>query len=73
MGLEKRTRYIFTDEGGRKRFFDAEDAVGRWRYITDELFRERAADAETAARIQSLSGELRRWLPPAKRGEPGVR
>ena len=40
--------------------------------ITDELFRARAADTETAARIQSLSGELRRWLPPAKRGEPGT-
>jgi cell division protein ZapA len=37
--------------------------------ITDELFRARAVDEETAARIQSLSGELRRWLPPAKRGE----
>jgi len=41
--------------------------------ITDELFRARAADGEAAARIQSLSGELRRWLPPAKRGEPGAR
>jgi cell division protein ZapA len=38
--------------------------------ITDELFQARAADESTAARIQSLSGELRRWLPPAKRGEP---
>jgi cell division protein ZapA len=35
--------------------------------ITDELFRNRAADAQTAERIRSLSGELRRWLPPAKR------
>lgn len=38
--------------------------------ITDELFRARAVDQETAARIRSLSGELRRWLPPAKRGDP---
>jgi cell division protein ZapA len=37
--------------------------------ITDELFRARAADDATAARIQSLSGEMRRWLPPAKRGD----
>jgi cell division protein ZapA len=35
--------------------------------ITDELFKFRAADEATAARIRSLSGELRRWLPPAKR------
>lgn len=35
--------------------------------ITDELFKERAKNAEVAARMQSLSGELRRWLPPAKR------
>ena len=28
-----------------------------------------AADEETAERIRSLSGELRRWLPPAKRGD----
>lgn len=36
--------------------------------IADELFQARAADAATAKRIRSLSGELRRWLPPAKRG-----
>ena len=41
--------------------------------ITDELFRMKAADEASAARIQSLSGELRRWLPPAKRGETPVR
>lgn len=35
--------------------------------ITDELFKARAADEATAARLRSLSGELRRWLPPAKR------
>lgn len=37
--------------------------------ITDELFKARAADEQTAARIHSLAGELRRWLPPAKRGD----
>ena len=35
--------------------------------ITDELFKARAGDEATAARMRSLSGELRRWLPPAKR------
>ena len=37
--------------------------------ITDELFRERAGNEEMAEAMQGLSGELRRWLPPAKRGE----
>lgn len=37
--------------------------------ITDELFRERAAHEALSAEMQSLSGELRRWLPPGKRGE----
>lgn len=35
--------------------------------ITDELFKEREKSAEVADRMRSLSGELRRWLPPAKR------
>jgi cell division protein ZapA len=35
--------------------------------ITDELFKERDKGAEVAERMRSLSGELRRWLPPAKR------
>lgn len=35
--------------------------------ITDELFKERNRQAELAERMRSLSGELRRWLPPAKR------
>ena len=39
--------------------------------ITDELFRMRATDADLAARMRSLSGELRRWLPPAKRASTG--
>jgi cell division protein ZapA len=38
--------------------------------ITDELFRERAASDEVAASMSNLSSEMRRWLPPAKRGEP---
>jgi cell division protein ZapA len=35
--------------------------------ITDELFRERAAVEDVAEEMRSLSGELRRWLPPSKR------
>ena len=38
--------------------------------ITDELFRERAGNAEMAGAMEDLSSELRRWLPPGKRGEP---
>jgi cell division protein ZapA len=37
--------------------------------ITDELFRERAANGDMAAAMDDLSSELRRWLPPGKRGE----
>jgi cell division protein ZapA len=37
--------------------------------ITDELFRERAAQQELSAEMRGLSSELRRWLPPGKRGE----
>ena len=37
--------------------------------ITDELFREREGQAAAADQMRSLSGELRRWLPPGKRGE----
>jgi cell division protein ZapA len=37
--------------------------------ITDELFRERAGNAEMAGAMEDLSSELRRWLPPGKRGE----
>jgi cell division protein ZapA len=36
--------------------------------ITDELFRERAGNTEMAEAMNSLSGEMKRWLPPAKRG-----
>lgn len=37
--------------------------------ITDELFREREAQQALAEEMLTLSGELRRWLPPGKRGE----
>ncbi len=37
--------------------------------ITDERFRDRADRDELAGSMQSLSSELRRWLPPGKRGE----
>ena len=36
--------------------------------ITDELFKVRAGNAEMAEVMNGLSGELRRWLPPGKRG-----
>lgn len=35
--------------------------------ITDELFKMRATDESVADRMRLLSGEMRRWLPPAKR------
>jgi len=35
--------------------------------ITDELFKEREKSVAVGERMRSLSGELRRWLPPAKR------
>lgn len=37
--------------------------------ITDELFRERSAHGELGEEMRMLSSELRRWLPPGKRGE----
>ncbi len=39
--------------------------------VTDELFRARRADSETAARIGALADDLARLLPPAKRGPRG--
>lgn len=36
--------------------------------ITAELFKEREAGLALADRMEGLSGELRRWLPPGKRG-----
>ncbi|HUF28404.1 MAG TPA: cell division protein ZapA [Gemmatimonadaceae bacterium] len=38
--------------------------------ITDELFKAREASAELTTGMRSLGNEVRRWLPPAKRGEP---
>ena len=37
--------------------------------ITDELFDARDAGEELAASMRRLSGEIRPWLPPAKRKE----
>jgi len=37
--------------------------------ITDELFRERAERGDLAESMRGLSSEMRRWLPPGKRGE----
>ena len=39
--------------------------------ITGELFEAREG-SDMTARIQGLSAEVRRFLPPAKRGEPVV-
>ncbi|MBA4070638.1 MAG: hypothetical protein C0497_02205 [Gemmatimonas sp.] len=36
--------------------------------ITDELFSARKGQEEMADSMRTLSGELRRWLPPTKRG-----
>jgi len=38
--------------------------------IADELFAERESNGDVTESLQSLSGEVRRWLPPAKRGTP---
>ena len=37
--------------------------------ITDELFDARDAGEELAGSMKRLSGEIRPWLPPAKRKE----
>jgi cell division protein ZapA len=37
--------------------------------ITDELFRARAEARELGSRTQELAAEVRRWLPPTKRGD----
>lgn len=36
--------------------------------VTDELFRSRQADEQMAARLNSMSDEIARLLPPTKRG-----
>lgn len=38
--------------------------------ITDELFGARRELRTLDGSIQELSAEVRRWLPPAKRGQP---
>ena len=40
--------------------------------ITSELFLEREANQSMTAAMQDLSGEVRRMLPPAKRGDGSV-
>ena len=40
--------------------------------ITSELFQERDANAEITSAMHSLSGDVRRMLPPAKRGDGSV-
>lgn len=37
--------------------------------ITDELFKARSSEEQSVEAMRSLSEEVRRWLPPAKRGE----
>ncbi len=37
--------------------------------ITDELFALRRGQEELAEQMGALSSEMRRWLPPGKRGE----
>ena len=36
--------------------------------ITDELFKLRENVQQSEEALRNLSGEIRRWLPPAKRG-----
>lgn len=40
--------------------------------ITDELFRARADARDLGARTRDLTTEVRRWLPPTKRGDGAV-
>ena len=40
--------------------------------ITAELFEERAASAAVTGTVKAMSAEVRRLLPPAKRGEPST-
>lgn len=40
--------------------------------ITDELFRARNAQSALDESMKSLSSEVRRWLPPAKRAGSSV-
>lgn len=40
--------------------------------ITDELFQARRGDREIADRIEGLSADVARLLPPARRGKRGA-
>lgn len=40
--------------------------------ITDELFRERTSSRDIEDQLRSLGNEVRRMLPPGKRGEETV-
>lgn len=39
--------------------------------ITDQLFKARSASQEVEREMEALASEVRRWLPPAKRGDTG--
>jgi cell division protein ZapA len=39
--------------------------------ITDQLFKARSANEQVEGQLDALSAEIRRWLPPAKRGDTG--
>jgi cell division protein ZapA len=39
--------------------------------ITDDLLRERTTASLVEEEIRGLGNEVRRWLPPAKRGDDG--
>lgn len=39
--------------------------------ITDTLFKVRSRHEHVEHQLESLSAEVRRWLPPAKRGDTG--
>ncbi len=39
--------------------------------ITDELLKLRQSRDQVEAGIEALNAEVRRWLPPAKRGDTG--
>lgn len=39
--------------------------------ITDQLFKSRMSVEQVDGRMDALSAEIRRWLPPAKRGDTG--
>ncbi len=40
--------------------------------ITDQLFQAQQASEELTGAMRSLGSEVRRWLPPAKRGDVTV-